>query len=300
MALTGELEFYAAGSGLPASATLAEHQAGYWRAQLPGDAPTDTLDELEYAFYLQELLLTRADVSLVDARLLYFRIAAGFDGAVNDLMVEVFTGGGGPPPPIVKTYRQSAVTGANLQTYTFPAQPIGAEESPTRRVVAEVSWRTASITQPLTEVTIGGVVASLDNITGSVTGNQVAIVSAVVPTGSAADVVVSLSEVAARCGIGLWTLSAGSPKAVSNGSGMSTLDLTIVTDPGDAVIAGVASNTTGVTFEWTNAAERYDEVIEAGFDHSGADAEAAGASVAVGVAASAGSANTGMAVAYGY
>lgn len=114
MALTGELEFYAAGSGLPATATLAEHQVGYWRAQLTGEVASDTHNELEHAFYLQELATTRALMpSLIDARKAYFRAQAGHDGAVNDLMIEVFAGGGEPPDvtaPTAGTLASSSIT----------------------------------------------------------------------------------------------------------------------------------------------------------------------------------------------
>lgn len=127
MALQGELEFYAAGSGLPATATLAEHQAAFWRAQLPADAVTDTLTELEHAYYLQQLVLTRAEVPhLVDARLRYFRGLAGHDGAVNDLMVEAFAGGG--PPPDVTNPTAGTLASSNITSTTFDLTVSGAAD----------------------------------------------------------------------------------------------------------------------------------------------------------------------------
>lgn len=94
MAMTGELEFYAAGSGLPADATLNEHQRAYWAAQGPVASP-ELLShtELEAEFYRAKLVDDQPTESLVDLRYRYFAgistLAAG--NAVNDDMVEVFT-----------------------------------------------------------------------------------------------------------------------------------------------------------------------------------------------------------------
>lgn len=200
------------------------------------------------------------------------------------------------PPPIAATYRQSAVSSANSAAYTFPGLAIG-DPSPTRRVVVGVAWRTGGGTLPLTSVTIGGIPASVDVQPGG--ANSVAIVSAVVPTGTTADVVVTLPETTARCGIGVWTLNDGEPTGQTAQAAVSlTLDLTVATSAGNVVIAVVATSTAGDTFTWSGASERYDQVVEAGFDHSGADAVAAGSSTPVTVTASTSSTTRGCAAAY--
>lgn len=136
MALTGELEYYAAGSGLPASATLAEHQAAFWRAALPADQPGDPHTELEHAYYLLQLATTRAAVPhLVDARYAYFRGQAGHDGAVNDLMVEKFLGGGGGDvtPPTAGMLASSAITDTTFTlTVSGASDAVGLHAQPYR------------------------------------------------------------------------------------------------------------------------------------------------------------------------
>lgn len=117
MALPGEFEFYAAGSGLGAGATLAEHKAAYFRSQLPGDVPADTLAELEYAFYLQATGLTRDAATHTDARHAYFKAEVGHGGAIADLMVQKFMGTPEPPDttaPTAGTLASSSITSTSF------------------------------------------------------------------------------------------------------------------------------------------------------------------------------------------
>jgi len=201
------------------------------------------------------------------------------------------SGGGG----ITATFQQTAVEPADQTSYTFAAQAIGTA-SATRRVVVGVIVNSTRI---ITSVTIGGVAATLDCV-NTVSGTaHLVMASAVVPTGTTADVVIAVDGTALGCGIGLWTLTDGDPTGqVATGNGDPT-NLTVTTTAGDVVIA--YAFTTGVStalFAWTNADERFEQdVYSTTTTHSGADTVATGSSTAISVDPSA-TTTAGVAAAY--
>lgn len=202
---------------------------------------------------------------------------------------------GGTAPTI--TFQQSDEDSGDATQYTFAAQPIGTA-SATRRVVVTIGTNS---TRTVTAVTIGGVSATLD-ATNTLGGTaHLTIASAVVPSGTTADVVVTTDggALALGMGIGVWTLSSGSPTGqVATGNGDPT-NLTVATTAGSAVIA--VAFTTGVgtaAFSWTNATSRFNaDVYSTTTTHAGADTTAVGASTAISVDPSA-SSTVGVAAAY--
>ena len=94
------MEYYAGLSGLPATATLVEHQRAYWAAQAGVSAAGKSTNELEIAFLRAKLPDDAATETLADMRRRWYMTgsALGTDDAVADYLVETFAGGGGPPP----------------------------------------------------------------------------------------------------------------------------------------------------------------------------------------------------------
>lgn len=178
-------------------------------------------------------------------------------------------GGGG----ITKEFLQSVVDTADLTTYTFSAQPIGTA-SATRRVVVSVERR---LNRAISSASIGGVTASID-ADASDPSNRMSIISAVVPTGTTADVVITFSSGAINCGIGMWRLSDGAPTGqIATSASTQPANLDVTTAVGDIVIAAGGVNSSGTTFTWSGADERFDEVVQSLVCHTGADVIASGA-----------------------
>lgn len=202
-------------------------------------------------------------------------------GVIADSRPNGGGGGGGP----TATFQQAAASGTDGTSFTFTAQPIGTA-SATRRVVVAIGYGGPAAPGAISSVTIGGVTATIDVDSGALTNNRrVAIASAVVPTGTTADVVITFGVTVGRVGIGVWTLSSGAPTGqtalVANNA---TGTLTVTTVAGQVVIAtGYASRASGtLSTAWTNATERYDQTTENTFDiTTGADAVAAGTSTAI-------------------
>jgi len=198
-------------------------------------------------------------------------------------------GGGG----ITATFQASAVDAADLTTYTFSSQPIGTA-SATRRVVVGVTSRSTNVSS----ITIGGVSATLDN-DYAFSSNRATIASAVVPTGTTANVVVTFAAATTRCGLGVWTLNSGSPTGQTGTGNGTAPSATVTTTTGDVVIAASIENgTVGSTATWTGATERYDQTVESDLGHTGADTVASGSSTNVSIAWSATSGSVIAAAAY--
>lgn len=282
MALPGEYEFYRTQTGMPATATLGELKHFYFLSNA-GGTTDDTLDEVETRFYRTE---TGID-DRMQAQFAYYAARSGLtEGALSDHMAAYFAAPAEPPPdPFEATFQQSAVSAADQSTYTFAAQPIGTA-SPTRRVVVALGWAAAAAVT-LSSITIGGVAATVNADSGPFTGNRrVVFASAVVPTGTTADVVVTLSGTAVRCGIGVWSLTKGAATGQTDATvDISVGNLDVTTQAGDVVLAsGYASAASGtVSTAWTGATERYDAAIENSFNTvTGADVVAAGTTTTIG------------------
>ena len=159
--------------------------------------------------------------------------------------------------------------GAN--TYSFTDRAIG-ESSGGRLVVCAVHWALTGSTT-LSSATIGGVAATIvAQCNGTNTG--VAIIAAVVPTGTTATVALTWAASVARGGIGLWRMVG----QVSNtaydfdnpaGGAQAVRTVTLDVPAGGGVIVASEGDQSNAT-TWTNATERYDYVT-ANDNSSGAD-----------------------------
>lgn len=211
------------------------------------------------------------------------RDAAGNVSTGSSIVVNTSAGASAP-----LAYRSNGVSGTDGTSYTFAAQAIGAAAANRRAIVA---FGYAATGTPLpSSVTIGGVAATLDADSGALVGNRrVAIYSAIVPTGTTADVVLTFPSTVARLGMGLWTIG-GNPTGQSNSQpNIDSGTLTVTTVAGDYVVAcGYISQTVSLSVNWTGATERFDANVEGTTDDfSGADVQAAGTSTAIGFSTSA-------------
>lgn len=120
------------------------------------------------------------------------------DLAVAALASQVGGGGG-----LTYSYESSAESGNNASGYTFSSMGIGTADSD-RRVIVVAATRGTNTVSSVT-VTVGGVSASIDYLSGHTgTGNSIVFASAAVPTGTAADVVVTWSGSMLRCGVAVY------------------------------------------------------------------------------------------------
>lgn len=194
------------------------------------------------------------------------------------------------------TFQQNTVDTVNRTTYTFAAQPIGAA-SATRRVIVVLSTASA---RAVSSATIGGVAATVDATAAKTGTARLAIISAVVPTGTTADVVVTLNGGAAYMGIAVWTLSTGSPTGqTATSQGVTPLVMPLTTTAGAACVS--VQHTTGTavaTWSYNASTERWNADIEGTTEtYSGADAIASGTSTDMGSTPSSTN-SVGLAAAY--
>lgn len=177
----------------------------------------------------------------------------------------------------------SAVQAPDQNVYTFAATNIGTP-TPTRRVIVAVSTSSARV---IDTATIGGIDATIDGAHAVSGTASLTFISAIVPTGTTADIVVNLDTTtsALGMGIGVWAYDGVAPSGqVATGSG-DPAGLTIATTAGDIVL-GYAFTTghSTATFAWSNLVERFEQdVYSATTTHSGADGVATGTSLAVSV-----------------
>ena len=129
----------------------------------------------------------------------------------------------------------------------------------------------------VSSATIGGISATIhvDNVAGTTNFRACAIISAIVPTGTTASIVINFSGGSVgRCGIGAWSCtgllnSAPHATQVSDAQGMS---MTLARPRNGIVVAGwSAMVTAAANVTWTNATERYDANSETTTQESGAD-----------------------------
>jgi hypothetical protein len=167
------------------------------------------------------------------------------------------------------SFTDSTSSASDLTTYTFSGRAIGAADS-TRRVFACIHWATTgSVTGTVSSATIGGVAATVHveaSETGGATRYGTAIISALVPTGTTADIVFTISAACIRAGVGVFrmvnetntTPHDTASDIVLTGTVLSgTID---ILDGGTLIascyLGGLAASTQ--TIVWTGATEQYD------------------------------------------
>lgn len=195
-----------------------------------------------------------------------------------------------PGPPL--TFKDSAISASSLTTYTFSSCDIG-DPHPARLVIVAVEAGASNRT--IVSATIGGVAATIAcQVTDSF--SRLAIIYAVVPTGTTADIVIEYSGSQSYCGIGWWIASPASTTphdTDTNTAGSGTaVSASLNTTAGGFWIAVARAGGTGSgrTYSWNVGTERYDEAISGENDHTGADAD--GTSTATGVTITATASNT--------
>lgn len=160
-------------------------------------------------------------------------------------------------------YLQSASSGTNTATYTFPAQNLGAVDINRYIVVGTLARSADGNNDSLSSITVGGITASTaveinDN------GNHASISIVQVPTGSTGDVVVTFSDTQTNCEIALWRDIKVDNSAVPTDTGTSNAaPLTATMDVTKGFMVAVAKTDAAGTATWVGLDEDFD----------GADAE---------------------------
>lgn len=180
-------------------------------------------------------------------------------------------GAGGGGAPVAASFIGSDVSDADQTSYTFAGKSLGTASSD-RLIVVAVSYRHS--TTSISSITVAGQSCTIDagaNIFVAPSG--IAIGIAEVPTGATGDIVVTFASTAASCGVGWWAVTnvqslTPVDTVESNASGTSLSLTGLATSPGGAAFfAGMDEGNT-LTFTWSVATERYDEVVDAGLGHT--------------------------------
>ena len=206
-------------------------------------------------------------------------------------MLPGFAGIAGAGGQKLVSYQSFTVDTTNAATYTFSSVAIGTA-SPDRVVIVAVA-SFVDATQSISSATIGGVSESVQ-VQAINNGVRVGIISAVVPTGTTATIVINMTTSGGlNMGIGVWTAT-GLPNATALGTNSNTtLAGLAVTSESGGIIVAVTGNVDSRTMTWTNATENYDQSVEAITFTSGASGQTTGTSTTVTATAS-GATTTGV------
>lgn len=161
--------------------------------------------------------------------------------------------------PMAASFVTNGMTPSGSNPYTFSGVSIG-DAAGDRLVVVAIGWGTSG-TVTVSSATIGGVSAS---IAAQTTGTNVgiALIYAVVPSGTTADIVVTMSTSGSRLYYGVWRVTGQLSTTPYDtdapaGGGSASRSVTIDIPAGGFVFAASqGSDPGGVT--WTNATERWD------------------------------------------
>lgn len=177
--------------------------------------------------------------------------------------------GAGNRLPISFTHIGTVSDSTTQTTYTYTAAAIGVAD-PTRRVVIFFHWQVTNSALTVNSATIGGIAATIhtQTTTGptSAQGDTgCAILSALVPTGTTANVVVTLSGAASRSLIGVTTQyneSITAPfnvMAPDNTMSSGVLSATMnIPEQGLNYAACTGAGASGGSWTWSGNTERYD------------------------------------------
>jgi hypothetical protein len=203
--------------------------------------------------------------------------------AIHQLLLSV----GSAPATAAITYVSSNSNESNLTTYTFSAQSIGTAAADRFVIVGCYAPRNTS-TCTITDVTIGGITATqLVQSKDASAFSDFAIYGASVPTGTTADVVVTLSAAPDRFGIDVFAataLSSTTPTATQTDNTASVNLSKSITVQANGFILGCSGNeNTAATHTWTNLTERLDQATGTGGSSqtSASDVYSTGQSVTV-------------------
>lgn len=191
-------------------------------------------------------------------RVPYFAVTSGLEKMKGDYGFRlglVSISGESPVPEVVFCHTAADETDAG--SYTFSSVPIG--EAASDRLVV-VSCHTT--TNPVTAATIGGVTATV-HATATNASKSTVLLSATVPTGTTADIVLTVGS-ALRMLIGVWTithLNSATPTDTSTASSDDSLTSTSMSDlainTGGVAIYAYTTND-AVLHRWSGAYESFD------------------------------------------
>ena len=185
--------------------------------------------------------------------------------------------GAAAPAPLEQSFLSSAVVAApNATAFTYSSVSLGAAASD-RFILVGTSGAAAVVSATVvSSLTIGGVTAT-ELVTLNHGGDVLyhsGFFGATVPTGTSGDIVVTWTTTMSQNGIGVWRLT-----------GANTTPHDSATDPQDAggltvdvdveaggAIFGYCSTDTVAGFSWTGLTENFDEEVDSGWYHSGANA----------------------------
>ena len=167
--------------------------------------------------------------------------------------------------PVELTYQATFGNEVNTSSYSFLAQPIGAADD--RDLVLVVIQQDRNGASSVSSVTIGGVTATMRVETNSSLGQQyLGIWSAVVPTGTTADVSVVFTGIGNRAGGAIYTAKNVTDIAGGNTyvTTASPAVFTSVDIPANGVVLCASSTQSNTTNTWTNATEESDGLYTSG------------------------------------
>ena len=169
------------------------------------------------------------------------------------------------------TYNGTASDSTDLTTYSFAGVAIGT--AATNRLVYIAITFTAPTAATISSATIGGISASIIDITGQ--GNSTFFIYANVPTGTTATVSITFSIACNRVVIGsysLYNLKSKEPitRAYINGWTSGSISTSVDVPADGIIIAGVNNSTNNNAITWTNATSRYSTIVDTNFRSAGA------------------------------
>lgn len=207
-------------------------------------------------------------------------------------------GAGGNFGPASVTYVTNRVLGTNTTVYPFTGTSISAAGARHVAVAVGVSHNGGD-TRTIDSVTVGGnASAMVEEVETTNLSAGLYIIS--FPSGTTADIVVTVSNTVNMCGIGVWAVyNLRSPAKFNTTASEVASTSTAVGFPStesapDGVGIWYVINIAGArTFSWSGASERFDAAIEADgavgtSTHTGADVTTTGANVAPAVTVSGG------------
>lgn len=169
--------------------------------------------------------------------------------------------GGGPPAFL---YAEGRLSAALTTTFTVD---IGTEFPGRTLYIMSFAWNSADRT-----ITVNGDVATIDAHPAAVDNGRYQFCRAQ-PTGATASIVLGSSSIIARWGLGVWI--GGPMDFVGASSGTTSATVTGVT--GGIIIAGQYGSALTSSPTWTNADQRFSEIVEGARRLNGADTTASGA-----------------------
>lgn len=164
-------------------------------------------------------------------------------------------------PPNIAFVESNSANPADTATHTFVAAAIGAVANRSL-IVAVIHWVAPAGVQgrTLNSATIGGISATVVVAQPHTTTEEgIAIISAVVPSGTTADIALTFSGLMDRIGYATYKITGHLNSTVALGSDSSTTGVAAFIDTSNGVdtqvdacaVVAVESNTSGKTFTWS-------------------------------------------------